>query len=230
MFTVGPAFWTVAETDPFADQTILLMKFNDDLVDEKGNAFLADGTMSYIDDWLGGRAVSIGGATSGLGGANVIYMVTPNAAFSMQGDITVEVAGRINSNVARPRTLIRIADGADADIAYLAADLSGVPTFKAGARSGAGSTAQIQGSAVGYGDDFHFAVCRNGSTLKAWFNGVQVGTTETSSYVPTFAGCTVYIGNSRRSFIDALDGDIAWARVTNACRYTDTFTPPAEPA
>ena len=85
------------------------------------------------------------------------------------------------------------------------------------------------GPALAYGDPYHLAVQRIGNTARLYVNGVLFGSTPSVTYFPPAAAASVFIGNNQRFFVDAIDGEIAWARITNAVRYTGPFPPPAEP-
>lgn len=223
--TVAPP---VPAGDPFDAQVALLMKFNDSLTDTKGHGFGLDGAISYVSNGSTGRSVSIGGATTGLGGGNVIYSALGSLDWAAQGDICIEVVGRINSNISRQRTFIRLAQGA-ADIAYIGADTSGAPALLAGFATASNSIASFGGIPVAYGTSYHLCLQRIGNSVKFYIGGVQSGVTSTNSYFPPNAATDIYIGNSQRSFVDAMDGEIDWVRITNAARYTGPFTAPVEP-
>lgn len=215
--------------DPFEASVVLLMRFSDALIDAKGHAFLADGAITYVDDWLGGRAVSVNGATSGLGGGNVIYSAAASLDWALQGDVCVEVAGRIKSNITRPRQFIRIAQGST-DLLQIGADTgSSSPELRASMIASLGTTAAMGGPAIVYGQPYHLAVQRIGGTTRFYVNGALSASTPSTSYFPPNTAASVFVGNNQRSFVDAIDGELAWARITNAARYTGPFTPPAEP-
>lgn len=212
-----------------SDNVVLLMRFNDSLADEKGGTFDSDGDVSYVDDWLSGRAVAIGGAAAGLGGSNVIYSVTPKAEWSVSGDCCIEVAGRIDANVSRPRLFIRISQGAT-DIAQIYADATEAgPVIGASVIAGVGVRAAFDGPAFEYGAPYHLALQRIGSEVRFYVNGTQSGITANVPYLPPVAESHIYIGNNQRGFIDAMNGAIAWAKITNGVVYTGAFTPPDGP-
>jgi hypothetical protein len=214
--------------DPLANSVVLLMRFDDNLHDELCHPFAADGSLSYITDWVGGRAVKLNGATTGNGGSNVIYSVSPSLDWALQDDYCIEVVGRINSNINQPRIFIRLAQGVD-DIAQIYADAGGTLQLSASVVTGASAITQLEGPEYVYGSVYHLCLQRIGNETKFYVNGQQFGITVTSAYRPPNAPTSVFIGNNSRAFIDAMDGDIGWTRVTNGIRYTGPFIPPIEP-
>lgn len=75
----------------------------------------------------------------------------------------------------------------------------------------------------------HVALTRQGSVYRLFVDGIQA-ITATNAYLRPSAAITVYVGNSRRSFIDALCGEIDDLRITKGiARYPTSFTPPAQP-
>lgn len=74
----------------------------------------------------------------------------------------------------------------------------------------------------------HLAMTRSGDTYRFFLNGQAMGSTVTAYRRP--AGLKrVYIGNSTRGFVDALDGMVDEILIARECLYTESFTPPAQP-
>ncbi len=74
----------------------------------------------------------------------------------------------------------------------------------------------------------HIAICRSGSTLRLFVNGIEVDST-TSAVEFNLTGHTLYLGQSMRwdvpSVIEPLAGYIDEFRITDDARFTGTFAP-----
>jgi uncharacterized repeat protein (TIGR02059 family) len=73
----------------------------------------------------------------------------------------------------------------------------------------------------------HYAICRSGSTIKVFLNGVQQGADITNS--TNYGDSSLTIQNTQFGSSAAGDGYIGPVRVTKAARYTSNFTPPSLP-
>ena len=216
--------------NPLNPFVVLNMRFENDLLDDCGHVFTSSFTPTYVDQFAG-RGVVIPGASAGLGGDAVISGLSID--WALQGDFCLEAVGRINSNIARPRTFIRLANGAGDTLASLGADSNGSDRgwFMALRTTSSTSAFQqvdyLEGAWPYYGVNVHLCIEREGDLASFYRNGLLVGTA-TAAYRPANADTAAYIGNSRASFIDAMDGDIAWTRLTNHVRYGAPFTPPTQ--
>lgn len=80
---------------------------------------------------------------------------------------------------------------------------------------------------------YHVAATREGDTWKIWVDGTEQGSKTDSRTLPTQSDLLINVmdganpAQSRPTF--ALDGYIHDLRITKACRYTGTFTPPTVP-
>jgi hypothetical protein len=82
-------------------------------------------------------------------------------------------------------------------------------------------------SAPSTGTWYHVAFVRNGSNFLVFWNGTQVGSTQTLSATLYNSTANVLIGGQEASSIDyPLNGYIDDLRVTKYARYTANFTPP----
>ena len=76
----------------------------------------------------------------------------------------------------------------------------------------------------------HVAVVRSSGSLKVYFNGTQIGTTQTYSSSINQGTLPLLVGARTYAPIDLyLNGYIDDLRITKAARYTANFTPPAAP-
>lgn len=73
----------------------------------------------------------------------------------------------------------------------------------------------------------HVAVCRSGSSIRAFINGVQVGSTQTcTDNMDSYSG-DVWIGRLNASpYFFQMNGLMDDLRITKAARYVANFTPP----
>lgn len=211
--------------DPFYEDVVLLMHFDDSLVDECGHAFAADGTTNNTSGQFGDSR-TIGGGTP------VVYSVETSTDWDLQGDFTVEGWMYFSSTPSRPRTLVRIADGSDADRLQVGSEWNGyINRWNASWRTDSVNNSPAFGgaSAIPNNTWHHLALTKEGSTFTLWANGVQI-MQRASAYWNPVAAKQVFIGNSHRSFIDGLDGRVDEVRITNGtARYTADFTPPTAP-
>lgn len=214
--------------DPYWANVVLSMHFDGDLVDEKGHAFSADGT-TFTSSGKFADAVDIGGTAVTGGGSNVVYLVTATTDFWLDGgDFTIE--GWVKNNATnnnRPRYLCRLARESDnSDYLQIFINESGdVWSFS---YPTALSTTTGISSAIpcSIGTYQHVALTRQGSTYRLFVDGIQASTA-TNTYLRPSAATTVHVGNSRRSFVDALCGEIDDLRITKGiARYTGNFNIP----
>ena len=234
VFSDGANWWLLdagatAPTDPYWANVVLMLHFDGDLVDEKGHAFSADGT-TFTTSGKFSDAVDIGGTAVTGGGANVVYLDTATTDLWLDGgDFTIE--GWVKNNATdnnRPRTLVALKYGSD-DYARIGINETD-EKFLGLVRTGVSTTSIISTSIVATtGVWFHVALTRNGDTYKYFVNGVDVGSTTTSSYRIASQNISCFVGNSARSFVDALCGQIDDLRITKGvARYTSAFDVPTE--
>jgi hypothetical protein len=234
LFTIGPPLWGGAATDPFFASVVLLMQFDGNLTDVKGNIFAADGTSFTSTNAQFGQSLDVGGTATTGGGSNVVYMPTASITLDMgNSDFTIEGAMLFKGVPNRPRTLIRVADDSSAAgvSEFQIVNDGGSQTFQFVYRNGAVSSVTSNGgSSVTAGNLNtwnHCALCRQGDTYYIWVNGVGGSTGSPSSYRPTAGNKQVFIGNSQRAFVDGHYGLIDSVRITKGvARYTAAFTPP----
>ena len=219
----------VESFDPLWGNVVLLMRFNSNFIDEKGHAFSADGT-SFVSPGKWGQAVDLGGAAVTGGGGNVVYSNSSNTDWYLDsGDFAIE--GWVKNNATnnnRPRTLVRLARAAD-DWDYLSVGINETGdvwafSYPTGVNTSSGASGN---TAASIGSYQHVALTRQGSVYRLFVDGTQV-TSVTNAYLRPSTPVLCYIGNSRRSFVDALCGEIDEVRITEGvARYTSNFTPPA---
>lgn len=79
------------------------------------------------------------------------------------------------------------------------------------------------------GTMYHLAVCRSSTNLRLFVNGVQVGTTSTSSDNIAGASSTLVVGNNLGGTPLPINGVISNMRIVTSALYTASFTPPTTP-
>lgn len=152
------------------------------------------------------------------------YLSVPNdAAFSLTGDFTVEWFGYGASYgrvIARWNLSNALGWLAAIDATALTWGEANSGTFVA-ARTFSISTPSSSAW-------HHVAFCRSGTSLRAFFNGTQVGSTVTTSsnHTPAVSTATT-IGQAENTTY--VTGYLSNIRVTKAARYTTTFTPSVIP-
>lgn len=77
---------------------------------------------------------------------------------------------------------------------------------------------------------YHIAVCRSGSSMRLFLNGVQKGSTATNSATLGSDNTnSITMGSYFRGDANPFAGRIGPMRITKAARYTADFTPPTLP-
>jgi hypothetical protein len=220
-----------ASGDQFWTQTQLLLKGDGDLTDSSsyarsvtayGNA-AATGTAKY------------GSNSLAFDGTGDYLRVAGSAGFSFPGDFTLETWVFFN------------AASASFDGAYGACLMA---TYPAGQGGNQGWQLRINGTSSGYNTInvytgttdlnwtatfnlnqwHHVAVTRSGSSIRAFVDGVQVGSTVTNSDDMTPGATTdLWIGQlNAHPYLFSLNGRLDDLRVTKGtARFTANFTPPA---
>jgi len=79
------------------------------------------------------------------------------------------------------------------------------------------------------GQWYHIAVSREGTNLKFFLNGTQIGTTQTDSSNMNSTAPSLYVGMNQDGSIQLFNGYISDARIVNGTAlYTSAFTSPTE--
>lgn len=225
--------------NPRLGSVLLLHHFDGSLQPEVGEAFAADGGVAFVDtNARFGQSLSIGGVAAGVGspsggGSNVVYSATPSALYDLgEGDFTIEGWMWMNSASVRPRSLIRIADAANVteyEIFFNEGTgmfRTGFPTGNVG--SGDAWRSEALGGVATLNTWWHLAMTRSGNVYRSFVQGDLRWTWETAYRRPA-GPKQVFIGNSRRGFVDALDGMVDEILIARECLYTDDFIPPEQP-
>mgnify|MGYP000889918017 CR=1 FL=1 len=87
----------------------------------------------------------------------------------------------------------------------------------------------VSGSSVSADVSHHIALCRSGTSVRLFLDGVQVGSTYTNSGPTSLGAGGVRVGGYPSSGTPSatyLGGDVDEIRITRAARYTANFTPP----
>lgn len=219
--------------NPAYGSVVLLHHFNGSLQPEVGEGFAADGGVAFSDvNARFGSSLSIGGTTPGGGGANVVYSAADSALYDLgAGDFTIEGWMWFNTLPTRPRTMIRISDTADnSEYQWVSDGFGPAHSFYFFVAAAAPGDQPLNPTGVGVvaGLWWHLALCRQGDLYRAFVNGIQRAAV-TTSYRRQAGLKRVYIGNSRRSFVDAHDGMVDEILIARECLYTGNFTPPSQP-
>jgi Concanavalin A-like lectin/glucanases superfamily/Putative Ig domain len=204
--------------------TVLLMNFNNSLVDVAGHPFAADGTsFTTATTRYGSHALSVGGTSPSGGGTNVVYSTGTSADWDLNGgDFTMEGWVYVLGASGGGSLILRIASGSTDEYQVYATP----GQLAAGWRTSAGSTATTSGAAT-VNTWTHFALSRQGDNVRFFVGGVTPGTVVTT-YRNAAGAKSVFIGNNSRGFPGALYGYIDGIRVKKGIAlYTANFTPPA---
>lgn len=162
------------------------------------------------------------------GGGNYANITTNMTAFAYPGDFTIEGWWWFNANNIGYQPLICAAASADATAWALILETNHTFAFY-GSTTNSWNTVVTSTQIPTTGAWHHVAVSRSGSSVRMFYNGIQIGTTATSSNAIA-SGTSVRIGGYQyfpggaRSF----GGNIDEVRITKGVgRYTANFTPPS---
>jgi hypothetical protein len=149
------------------------------------------------------------------------YLTIPaNAAFALSGDFTIEMWVYPTAAIGAFRTLIATGGSGSADQLLIGTDASVLGIYCAGVISGNSVLPSV-------GVWTHLAVSRTGTSVSFFLNGVQQGTTKTSSSNALSGTATVGIGYRVAVGDGIFAGYIQDLRITRGfARYTSFFTPP----
>lgn len=213
-------------TDPYWANVVSLLHFDGadastTFTDQTGKTWTANGN-AQID-----TAQSKFGGASGLFDGSGDYVTTPDSAdwdFGT-GDFTVECFARFNSHTS---IMTLISNYNDSTVGWSFQRRSDTNTFRFGHGDAALSdVAWTPTDGVWY----HMAVCRQGTNLRHFVDGVQTGSTVTNSTNISGSPAPLAIGslkNSGGSYIQNYNGWLEEVRITKGtARYTSNFTPPA---
>ena len=217
--------------DPFIADVKLLMHFNGNFTPSIGTAtFAADGTNFTSVNAKFDQSVNIGGNSPGGGGSNVVYSSGGTADLDINSvDFTAEGWIMQNTGATRPRTLIRFDTPSNDLIFTLVSDGPNPGQWTAAFPDTSSTTQYIGGSNNVPGTWTYLALTRHVNDYRFFINGVYIGAF-TTAFRPGAGPPNVYIGNSGRAFVDALDGLIDEIRITvGVARYITSFTPPSAP-
>jgi hypothetical protein len=204
----------LAPPTPVANTSFLLNSTNAGIIDNTAkNAFETLGTaqISTAQSKYGGSSISLPSS-----GAYCKAPSSNNWAFGT-GDFTVECWSYKTTSTSYS-TIISVGNAAGGLGIAIASDASIIVTRPGTAIDftfSAGLTLNAW---------YHIVISRSGTSLRCFVNGVQVGTTQTSStnYASSYLNIGIDGDNTSQQYIGYIDD----LRITKAARYTSNFTPP----
>lgn len=221
---------------PTGLNVVFLAHFDGSLTPVVGPPLAADGT-SFVAGAPGfGQCLNVGGTVPNGGGSAVVYSTVPSPALdlgSAAGDFCMEGWIVCNTRPSRPRTLLHIENAATGEF-WSIGNTGGFPgSWTATIPDSSATTHAFISSGAPWdtvlGVPTHLALSRQGNTYRFFIEGALVMAYATA-YRPPASVANVFLGNSARSWIDALDGTIDDPRVVIGNPvYTASFTPPAAP-
>ena len=207
--------------DPYYGYTSLLLHMDGssgstNFVDSGPNALAVTRTgtptISTSQSKYGGSSVALNGTTDRLN-------VASNALFAFgAGDFTVEFWLYFNSLSTAQVAFVDVNASGGFSCYWTASNYFAVPanSFVVSNRL----VGQFQSSWIPSANTwYHVAISRNGTNLRVFINGTQLGSTVTSS--TNYVQGPLEIGYLVNGYIDDL-------RITKYARYTSAFTPPAQ--
>lgn len=164
-------------------------------------------------------------------GTNSFLTVPDNNAYSFTGDFCIEAFIYLNALPAESAVFSQWFGGSVPNTAmYFYINSSGRIVFITGVSS-TQTTITATSTTVSANQWAHVAVCRSGTTVRLFVNGVADTTTGTVSGTINNIAYTPQIGNlnNQGSSANFLNGYISNLRVTNGALYTSNFTPSTTP-
>ena len=221
MFLINPYRFGAAATDPnFANVSLLLHGDASPLVDSSGTpkTITAFGNAAYstAQSKFGSGSIALDG--------NGDYLSTPaNAAFNFgAGSFTIEAWVYVLSN-SNDWFLVSSSGTGGLFFGYRVTSFS----YWGFGRTGVAWDGNFGGSPPAPGWN-HVALCRNGSSIRLFLNGTQLGSTLTNSTSYDVSTTTLTVGSQGANFY--MHGYIDELRITKGvARYTANFTPPTAP-
>jgi hypothetical protein len=213
---LNPARFGAGGTDPFWSSVRLLMHFNG-----------ANGSTTFTDNSSPAKTFTRSGDPSittaqfKFGGASGTFdgddfLVTSTAMSFGTGDFTVEAWLRFNSTA--DMALLAGLSNTEMDLAFVGNEV------RIGRLNTAWDSAFSFTRSTGVW--YHVAWCRSGTSMRAFVDGTQVGTTSTNSNA--YNAATGFRVGASNTTTRRFSGWIDDLRVTvGVARYTANFTPPA---
>ena len=179
---------------------------------------------SVASNWTASGTVQLSTSNPKYGSASILMAgsgnVTATAAssnYALPGDFTVEFWYRPTSGFG-DKVLYDHGPTNTASVCFITAAGGQILLFADSAQRVTGTTV------LQVGTWYHLAACRSGSTLRLFVNGVQEGSSYTTS--TSFPATQPRIGSYYNGTFNAV-GAFDDFRITTAARYTSSFTPPA---
>lgn len=224
IFASAPA----APSDPdFANVVLLLDFLADDgaqgIIDLSNSAhpalFVGEAEVDTAQQFLGENMVLCG---NGVG--DFITFPNHNDWDFGTGDFTMEVGIRLNTDV-NTNGFLSAYDGAQDTGVWLRYDNSAGKIID----FGWGTTLlKAESFALAANTTYHLAVCRSGTNLRLFIDGVQLGTPTTDS-TDMSGGNDAFLVGALSPSAQSVNGWVGAVRITKGvARYTANFTPPTE--
>lgn len=149
------------------------------------------------------------------------YAFAPhNSIYNLSGDFTVELWAYISSN----NTTSLIGKWANSNYAWIVQDLVTSLRFYTG-NSGSVGTGYLFSWSRNLNQWYHIAITRSGTTIRAFQDGVLLGTATSSDNL--ISSASLNIGYNEDGGIQYFNGYLDEVRITNGvARYTSNFTAP----
>lgn len=219
---IGTAVYTSAFTPPTAPLTAIT---NTKLLLNMADGQAIDSAAQNNLTLDGNAKISTGqakfGDTSMVFDGSGDYAFAPhNSIYNLSGDFTVELWAYISSN----NTTSLIGKWANSNYAWIVQDLVTSLRFYTG-NSGSVGTGYSFSWSRNLNQWYHIAITRSGTTIRAFQDGVLLGTGTNSDNLSSSA--SLNIGYNEDGGIQYFNGYLDEVRITNGvARYTSNFTAP----
>lgn len=219
------------EVSNFED--VSLLQFEDNLIDEAGNNWLATGTPTFVDGKVQNKAIRFN-ETNGL------TCLTNNSGsafdFKDKTDFTIECWIRITDNTPNYGCIIASNRNSFDSLAYFLM-LKGNSVYPNtqrnrlvfGGQPYSDQTIIQSTTALLLNEWYHVAVTRQDDIFKLFLNGQLENQTTMSTSINFSAGGTLLGRNKWDGNNGLFKGDIDQFRISKGCLYTANFTPATEP-
>lgn len=211
--------------DSHYSQVVLLLD-GETLYDAKGKLATAYGNAA-----VSAAQYKYGTHSFAFDGTGDYLLLSDHADWHLSnGDFTIELWFNATSGLSGERFLISQWDGGGGTGRSFELSVDSGHLYFVFSTDGTGFTTAISAATTFTTSTwYHIAVCRSGTSVKAFVDGTQVGSTYTIGTSSLFNATTpIEIGAGSLGTAFALTGYIDEVRITKYARYTSNFTAPTE--
>lgn len=198
-----------------------LMHFDGNLTDESGKTWTAHGGAATQTNWS-----KFGGAASELSRTSSQYLSVPNSSdFNLDSNMTIDCWLRLKS-IGIEQGIFGQISGEEYNAFFIDSSNNLRFRYRIGATPRDGLCVAWSPSA---NTDYHVEFEVDGTNIRVFIGGSQVGSTGTLSATPSILTTEWWIGRSAYSASEYANFYMDEFRFSKTARHTSNFTPPTAP-